>query len=124
MRTSYKYCPIDRSFASRFMKHLLEEQISARSCSDESSSEGRFCCDVEETETSGSNSSSECCDKIEVIQGKDEDNGALKSQPEMFTSYNLEAELHHGRARYLTKDGTKAIALGHGNWEVQTSYDG
>ena len=99
-------------------------QIDARSCSEDSSAEERFCCDVEETETPSSNNSSDCCDKIEVIQGNSLDVGALQSEPEIFTSYTLDPKLHKGRARYVTKDGTKAIAFGHGNWEVQTSYDG
>ena len=114
---------LDSSFASRFIKILLQGQIDARSCSDDSSEEKRFCCDVKKTKTS-INNSSECCNNIEIIQGNSEEMGGLRSQPEIFTSYTLEPELHDGRARYVTQDGTKAIALGHGNWEVQTSYDG
>ena len=65
-----------------------------------------------------------CCDNIEVISGNSLDVGALQKQPELFTSYSLESKLHNGKAAYVNKDGTKAIAIGHGNWEVQTSYDG
>ena len=118
---------LDGSLASLGIKLLLQRQIDARKCSDDSSTEERYCCEeeeeVKETATP-TNKSSSCCDNIEVIYGNSLDLGALQHQPELFTSYILDTQLHNGRAAYVNKDGTKAIAIGHGNWEVQTSYDG
>ena len=118
---------LDGSLASLGIRLLLQRQIDARKCSDDSSTEARYCCDDEEEvkeAVATTNKSSSCCDNIEVINGNSLDVGALQHQPEMFTSYSLELKLHRGKARYVNKDGTKAIAIGHGNWEVQTSYDG
>ena len=116
---------LDGSLANLGIKLLLQRQIDARSCSDDSSTEKRYCCEEEVKDTATpTNNSSSCCDNIEVIQGNSLDVGALQHQPELFTSYILDQQLHNGKAAYVNKDGTKAIAFGHGNWEVQTSYDG
>ena len=57
------------------------------------------------------------CSAIEVQGG----GGAKELQPEMFTSYAIEADLVNGHSHYTSKDGTMAIAFNkdENEWKIQ-----
>ena len=65
-----------------------------------------------------------CCNTVEVIQIQDGNRGAIQAQQQIFTKFYIDSGLHNGRVRYLSQNGTLAIAIGNGNWEIQTKRDG
>ena len=64
-----------------------------------------------------------CCNTVEVIQGGNR--GAVQAQRQIFTKFYMDSVAQqNGRVRYLSQDETLAIAIGNGNWEIQTKRDG
>ena len=65
-----------------------------------------------------------CCHTVEVIQGG-HSYGAKEAHPQMFTKFYMDSVAQQkGRVRYLSQDETLAIAMAHGNWEIQSARDG
>ena len=66
-----------------------------------------------------------CCNTVEVIWPWGGNRGAVQAQSQIFTKFYIDsAAQRNGRVRYSSQDETLAIAIGHGNWEIQTKRDG
>ena len=49
----------------------------------------------------------------------------MQAQRQIFTKFYMDVVAQrNGRVRYLSQDETLAIAIGNGNWEIQTKRDG
>ena len=67
---------------------------------------------------------SDCCDIVEVAEVEGRNTGAKQHQPQIFTTYTREPNLHQGKALYTSADKSYRIAVGNGNWEIQSKHDG